>query len=453
MSMGAALDDEPIAAALLTLFLALVGIALCLLITLVLVALYKTHPHRVKVPPLKIAHSDYDGDIIIVGAGCAGLFAAYTLEYCGVGNYTILEASAGFGGRCQELADFIDVPLDLGAEWIHADPRVLDDLLLFDDESTTTNVKTISYQPKTYATTTAANGKRRRRDWWRFFYREFKFYNTTWYGYLRDWVVPRVDASKLKFDAAVCRIDYSDRRKIRLETGSGEQYTADKVIVAVPLNILQQGDIVFTPPLPPPKRQAMAQAGYASGLKVWIEFDECFYADMEETTAGAPINFLCEDEEAGHPLFYNATFGKPSQRHCLAYFNVGPHAPALTARSDDEILAQLLDQLDRRFGGTDGGRRASRHYLRHRVQNWDAVAHVRGAYTFDWDEWPHYERTVAQLAAPIAEGRVYFAGEHCHAAEIATVHGAALSGRGAAQSLLVHDDEQRKTTKRRRAKA
>lgn len=45
-------------------------------------------------------------------------------------------------------------------------------------------------------------------------------------------------------------------------------FTADHVIVAVPLTILQQGDIAFEPPLPERKQYAIQSLGMEAGAKV-----------------------------------------------------------------------------------------------------------------------------------------------------------------------------------------
>jgi monoamine oxidase len=55
-------------------------------------------------------------DVIVVGAGLAGLTAAERLLASGA-RVTVLEARARVGGRT-ELADFEGVPFDLGAQWI-----------------------------------------------------------------------------------------------------------------------------------------------------------------------------------------------------------------------------------------------------------------------------------------------------------------------------------------------
>ena len=68
---------------------------------------------------------EYDGDVIIIGAGAAGLAAARVLEENDV-EYIVLEATDHYGGRLQEDRDFADFPIDLGAEWIHNNPEILD---------------------------------------------------------------------------------------------------------------------------------------------------------------------------------------------------------------------------------------------------------------------------------------------------------------------------------------
>ncbi|MEL7533797.1 MAG: FAD-dependent oxidoreductase, partial [Bacteroidota bacterium] len=56
--------------------------------------------------------------IIIIGAGAAGLYAAYTLAQRGI-DFQILEATDRLGGRLGKIDDFADYPLDTGAQWLH----------------------------------------------------------------------------------------------------------------------------------------------------------------------------------------------------------------------------------------------------------------------------------------------------------------------------------------------
>lgn len=60
----------------------------------------------------------YEGKVLIIGAGAAGLYAAYILKSKGI-NFQILEASANYGGRLGKLNTFANFPIDLGAQWLH----------------------------------------------------------------------------------------------------------------------------------------------------------------------------------------------------------------------------------------------------------------------------------------------------------------------------------------------
>src|SRR4051812_25445877 len=61
-----------------------------------------------------------DPDVVIVGAGSAGISAARTLIEAGIG-VAVLEARSRVGGRAVTVA-LRGHPVDLGAHWLHAGP-------------------------------------------------------------------------------------------------------------------------------------------------------------------------------------------------------------------------------------------------------------------------------------------------------------------------------------------
>ena len=184
---------------------------LFLIIIVVIMVLRAGDLHVAKIPAVTDAHVQQASDIsknenahvLVIGAGAAGLAAAYTCEYLGL-PYTLLEASGTIGGRVGEMADFVNVPLDLGAEWIHVMPRVLQDLLLFEGDDAT-SIEVIHYQPRSI--NVYARGKNRRRNWFSHFYQEYKFARTTWWSYLANYFYPHV-ADRIEFNAVVNRIQY-----------------------------------------------------------------------------------------------------------------------------------------------------------------------------------------------------------------------------------------------------
>ena len=61
-------------------------------------------------------------DVVIIGGGCAGLKAAETLvNKHKITNILLLEAQENLGGRTQTiwLDDNPEMPIELGANWIH----------------------------------------------------------------------------------------------------------------------------------------------------------------------------------------------------------------------------------------------------------------------------------------------------------------------------------------------
>lgn len=63
-----------------------------------------------------------DVDVVIIGAGSAGLAAAKTVRAAGL-SFTVLEAMSRIGGRAWTSADAFGVPFDIGCAWLHAADR------------------------------------------------------------------------------------------------------------------------------------------------------------------------------------------------------------------------------------------------------------------------------------------------------------------------------------------
>ncbi len=70
-------------------------------------------------PPILAAQAAGEVDVIIVGAGAAGIAAARRVAAANK-RYALLEASGRPGGRCAVDAKIFGVPFDLGAHWIHS---------------------------------------------------------------------------------------------------------------------------------------------------------------------------------------------------------------------------------------------------------------------------------------------------------------------------------------------
>jgi monoamine oxidase len=70
-------------------------------------------------PALRASKADFDVDLVIVGAGAAGIAAARRAR-AAKARVALFEASNRIGGRCVTDTALFGVPFDLGAHWMHS---------------------------------------------------------------------------------------------------------------------------------------------------------------------------------------------------------------------------------------------------------------------------------------------------------------------------------------------
>ncbi|MEO0600119.1 MAG: NAD(P)/FAD-dependent oxidoreductase [Myxococcota bacterium] len=355
----------------------------------------------------------FDGHVLVIGAGAAGLAAGYLLDRYGV-DYEILEASDRWGGRVGRLDGFLDFPIDLGAEWIHADPSILADLV--DDPTVRGDVDVIRYSPQT-SVLTIDNGTIPV-DFVHAYYGEYKFKRSTWYGFLERFIQP-ASASRLRLNTPVTAVD-TQGPQVRVTLDDGSVEVADRVLLTVPLKILQEARIGFTPPLPAAKQAAIDAVTVTDGLKVFLAFEEKFYPDM--TVLGF------DQEGSGDHLFIDGAFRKDAEGHLGTLFCVGPRAADYVDLDDADVVDRLVQRLDRAFEGA-----ASRTLLDAHVQNWSREPWIRGAYSYGWSGSP--DTIIDELAADVGR-QLYWAGSGVSRFATSTVHGAMETGYAAVVRML-----------------
>src|SRR5690606_7222695 len=86
---------------------------------------------------------------------------------------------------------------------------------------------------------------------------------------------------KVQYNTVITNVDYTGDKVILSGTKSGEAFTAevDKVIVTVPLAVLKDGDIDFSPALPANKTQAMSRMDMDPTIRVVLDFRKNFWQD------------------------------------------------------------------------------------------------------------------------------------------------------------------------------
>ena len=365
--------------------------------------------------PVQKFEVNFSGKVLVIGAGAAGLTAAYALQQNGI-EFELLEASDRFGGRVKRIEDFADFPIDLGGEWIHTDLSIFKELV--NDPKVDPRIETIKFNPKV----SLVKKNRIKKSWLAsLFYSEYKFKNSTWYGFFEKYILPPI-ADKIVYNSPVKSIDYSGDR-IRVQVQNGNQYEADRLILTVPITVLQQNRINFNPAFPNDKKEALDKLKMPDGIKVFIEFSECFYPEM--LLNGGLIANEIRDLDEGDRVYYNAAFKKESNRHILGLFSQGKPAKELAnAPSDEAIIAMVLKELDQYFDG-----QASKYYLKHVIQNWTKEPYIGGSYTQETNS-----SIQSVLRKPISN-QLFFAGE-TYAEDYSTVHGAAQSAYRAVEQLL-----------------
>jgi len=335
----------------------------------------------------------FDGKVIIIGAGGSGLAAAKILERNNI-DYLILEATDRYGGRLKKDTTLADFPIDLGAEWIHSHPRVLNVIKGKSGEEIDEEV--IPYKLDTALNWDGTHLKPATAylNYFYDFMPESKFKNSTWYDFLDQNIAGEVK-HKIVYNSPINSLDYTQDRVI-IQTNNGETYEADKVLLALPIGVLKSEQITFSPPLSPAKKKAIASISFHKGVKIVMKFSEKFYPDIIQCETGYGL-------KGGEKSFYDIAFKKGAEANVLGFLCVGQAIDKYYALgSEAEIIEAVIAELDQMFDG-----KASATYTgEYRMENWGQHAYTQGTWVVAPFEKAYHLKT---LAAPL-DNRVYFAG-------------------------------------------
>ena len=429
---------------------------------------------------------DFNADAIIVGAGVAGLAAATKLTRAGI-NVQVIEARDRIGGRIYTLHD-LGLAMELGAEFVHGKPREIWDLIggsteqvdemegtnwciregqvgpcdFFDQVYEFLNRMRITGQDQSFAdwarsqTDVPEAVKRRAFAYVEGFNaahaeqisvnslvgqseaeekiggeRAFRIRG----GYS---FVPRTllgmcapDHLRLSMSTVVENVVWK-QGSVTVNAAAGRatvSLAAPKVLVTLPLGVLQSNAVQFYPALEG-KRAALKKLAVGHVIRATLKFKERFWDSIAlggETPAD--MRFLFTEDEH-FPTFWTLM---PDRAPVLVAWAPATAAERLSGSGDKHQIGRALQTLSEKLALPR--QRLDALLERGYVHDWQFDRFARGAYTYVCVDGAH---AMEQLAANL-DNTIFFAGEATDlTGNIGTVHGAIASGYRAAEEMLVH---------------
>ncbi|NJM24951.1 MAG: FAD-dependent oxidoreductase [Bacteroidia bacterium] len=436
----------------------------------------------------------YDGTVVVIGAGAAGLLAADILAAQGV-NVVVLEASERMGGRVKSLRQFQDAvvkpdfPVDFGADRIFgsaselaifaseshvqtvdfraaaadayildgvadtngaADPDVIAARTFLDalpgytgaDVSVTQAIEAAGLNARVHAILNGWIGNRYGTNNDRLGMKALaemlslaqsdNVQLTLASNPMEDVLISRFAnvAGKVSLNTPVASIDYSGDAVIITDKNGGT-IRADKVIVTVPLSILKNNEIQFTPTLPSSKTTAFSKFGMDASVRVILDFKKDLWGDSTAYVFGGTQG----------PEYFNAGIKRAAVTNTLSITINGSRAEELSALGDD-MIPQILSELDTAYNNEaspnvrryDSDGDTIEDAMRYLIQDWTKEPYIQG-----YGSYPKTGATNADREAMAAtiNNVVYFAGEATDATGYAgTLSGALLSGKRVAEEVI-----------------
>ena len=411
---------------------------------------------------------EIDAEVVVIGAGMAGLTCARALAERGV-KVLVLEARERVGGRIATVRNGNGEPIELGAEFVHGRPAELMALIAEADCEV--------YERDGTQVCLGVEGLRECGDEMAAAFdpleelKEFSGEDMSFIDYLdREGVAGEERGSAVGyvegFNAADARVasvralgvqqaaenaidgdrvyrvrggydqlpEFLARRtrelggEVRLEvrvwsvrwergrvdlaTNAGS-FVAKRAVVTLPLGVLLAGDVEFSPK-PEGVMRAAAQMRMGEVCRFTMMFRERFWEGLESQPAMRELSFLFTFQEL--PSVWWTPHPEPS--NSLTGWVGGPRAEALLGKSAEELGREACAVLGRVLG-------VGEEFVRGQMvgcyaHDWSADEFARGAYSY---VAVGGAEASLMMCEPVAE-TLYFAGEHTDVSgHWGTVHG------------------------------
>jgi monoamine oxidase len=400
-------------------------------------------------------------DIIIIGAGISGLFAAKELSQKGK-KVTIIEAMESAGGRIRTVSGNFSRALDAGPEFIHGKLRLTKRLL--DETGAVIREQdgkfyrsrdgkiAASYEMMEGYDTVLEKMKTLEKDLTMAEFLQQHFggeehsalrENITGlvegfdaadvnrisvFSVREEWENGSIDESseadgayKVLVDHLTyqcisngCRFEYNTpvttvhwmKDGVSVTCKEGRAFVASRVLITVSLGILisaedEPGHIRFIPAVPA-KTEAAKKMGFGTVIKVNLEFRSVFWNDIDFkplATQLPDMSFLTSNAEI--PVWWTKALTEPF----LVGWLGGSRAEKMKTLSDEEILKKAIAALS--YAMNTSETLIMEQLTAASVSNWGTDPYTRGAYSYETPETAEARKI---LAEPLADA-VFFAGE------------------------------------------
>lgn len=230
-----------------------------------------------------------------------------------------------------------------------------------------------------------------------------------------------------EFETIVERIEWQ-RGSVTVSARHGSKgsraFHARAVIITLPIGVLRNADVHFEPALPSSKYEAFEKIEMGDVVKVALFFRSRFWEDV----AGGRYR------DAGFFRSLSAAFQTywtqlPMRQSLIISWLGGPAATQLRRRPGREIVTRALDEFGALFDATG---RAHEEFEGAIMHDWGGDPFARGAYSYLAVGGEHAR---SQLAASV-DGALFFAGEaSAEDGQGGTVNGAFATGERAAREV------------------
>jgi monoamine oxidase len=230
----------------------------------------------------------------------------------------------------------------------------------------------------------------------------------------------RIHGATIRLNSAVTAIEAGDEGAM-VHCADSLSYACDVVILTVPIPLLKEIE------LPAPEREkagATATIGFGNVIKILLRFDSRWWLEKQNELADLTFLFL----ETTIPVWWTQ---HPIDFPLLTGWLGGPRADAMAHFNEHELIEAGTASLAASFGRDP--QQLRRKLITARAIDWSKDPFARGAYSY-----ATVETRQAQSALSKADGRpILFSGEALYRGrDMGTVEAALASGLATARTIL-----------------